>query len=73
VGEARLHESSGRLGLEEKKAGGAGFQGPSWQANWMDAAMTQKGAPGESHRERADMEVNWVMMMTADDDVPVWT
>jgi hypothetical protein len=39
----------------------------------MDAAMTQKGAPGESHRERADMEVNWVMMMTADDDVPVWT
>jgi hypothetical protein len=37
---------------KKKKAGGAGFQGPSWQANWMDAAMTQKGAPGESHTER---------------------
>jgi hypothetical protein len=40
----------------------------------MDAAMTQKGAPGESHRERErerveDMELG--VMTADDDDVPV--
>jgi hypothetical protein len=38
----------------------------------MDAAMTQKGAPGESHRERERVEDMELGVMTADDDdVPV--
>jgi len=44
VGPSGLRRKEGRAVL--------GFKVRAGQANWMDAAMTQKGAPGESHRER---------------------